>query len=676
MPYHHLRHVVADLLKTGQMVQIEEPVDTYLEIAAIQRRIFERNGPALYFSNVYSSCSFDDKGKQISCKRISGQRIPCSFPMISNLFGSRDRLEFLFKGAIEPLKEVIQLGADPIAVGTALLEKKWNWRQPLKSVQSSYLLFKTLYNARPKSVRSGPVLQNITTLDRLPQLVSWSEDGGPFITLPQVYTEQAGKPGLLNSNLGMYRVQIAGNQYRQNKEAGLHYQIHRGIAAHHAAAIQQKRPLAVNVFIGGSPAMTLAAIMPLPENVSELTFAGMLGQRRIPMIPAQNGQADFGEPTEKGRKKNPAILEEGTFLPTAIYADADFCLCGYLDQDRVAPEGPFGDHLGYYSLQHDFPVFHVEKVYHRNDAIWPFTVVGQPPQEDSVIGQFIHELVGDAIPKKIPGVHAVHAVDEAGVHPLLLAIGSERYHPYDLKQRNRSAELHTLASAILGCGQLSLAKYLFLLAHEDDPSLSVKDVPYFFQHLLRRVDFMRDLHFTTQTNADSLDYSGGEIHRGSKLVLCATGSPIRELPGSLEEDLLPCFNRAKSEQFSNPQWVLPGILTFSGPMFANSTVGTQQRRRFLDQFRPNDPINRFPLIVLLDEKANRSTFRDFLWNTFTKSDPAKDVDGIGALTVDKHWGCQGSLVIDARTKPHHAPELVENAQVAERANQILARIGY
>ena len=249
------------------------------------------------------------------------------------------------------------------------------------------------------------------------------------------------RPGLRHSNLGMYRIQFSGGQYQPNQEVGLHYQIHRGIAVHHAAALAQGQPLRVNIFVGGSPAMSLAAVMPLPEGMSELSVGGALAGRRIDMI---------DRPGE---------------LP--IYAEADFTLTGTVESGRTLPEGPFGDHLGYYSLAHDYPVIKIDHVYHRPDPIWPFTVVGRPPQEDTIFGQLIHELTGPAIPTVLPGLHAVHAVDATGVHPLLLAIGSERYVPY--ASRERPAELLTLANAVLGQGQLSLAKYLWIVAREDNP---------------------------------------------------------------------------------------------------------------------------------------------------------------------------------------------------------------
>ena len=258
----------------------------------------------------------------------------------------------------------------------------------------------------------------------------------------------------------------------------------------------------MNVFVGGPPALTLAAVMPLPEGLPELAFAGALGGRRVRLVRPEGG------------------------LP--MPAEADFVICGHVDPHERKREGPFGDHLGYYSLAHDFPVLRVEKVYHRAGAIWPFTSVGRPPQEDTTFGELIHELTGPIIPTVVPGLHAVHAVDAAGVHPLLLAIASERYVPYAPERRPQ--EILTTANAILGQGQLSLAKYLLIVAREDDPELDIHDIPAFFRHLLERIDWTNDLHFQTRTTIDTLDYSGHGLNQGSKVVMAAAGPKRRELP--------------------------------------------------------------------------------------------------------------------------------------------------
>lgn len=339
-----------------------------------------------------------------------------------------------------------------------------------------------------------------------------------------------------------------------------------------------------------------------------------------------------------------------------IAADADFCITGTVDPDLQLPEGPFGDHLGYYSLAHPFSVLKVEQVFHRKDAIWPFTVVGRPPQEDTSFGAIIHEITGPIIPTVVHGVHAVHAVDAAGVHPLLLAIGSERYVPY--APLRKPQELLTSANAILGQGQLSLAKYLLMIAKEDAPDLEIHDIPRFFAHLLERIDWANDVHFQTRTTIDTLDYSGSGLNEGSKVVLAAVGPPRRKLPTELPSDLrLP-------DGFSDPRLCLPGVIAIT----SRDRKGAED---FCAFYRPTDAINAFPLIVLVDDaEFTARTLNNFLWVTFTRSNPAADIAGIGAFVSQKHWGCRGSLVIDARIKPHHAPPLVEDSEVTKRVDAL------
>jgi 4-hydroxy-3-polyprenylbenzoate decarboxylase len=459
MGYRNLSKCIADLEKNGHLLRIEQEIDADLEAAEIQRRVYLSGGPALFFTNV--------KG--------------CSFPMASNIFGTLERARFIFRDTFENVQRAIQLKVEPEA---ALKNPLKYWRAPFIALQM-----------RPKAVRRGAVMANTTTLSKLPQLKSWPDDGGAFVTLPQVYSEDAGDPSLSKSNMGMYRVQYSGNRFEVDRQVGIHYQIHRGIGVHHKAAIDAGKPFRVNVFVGGNPAMTVAAVMPLPEGMSELTFAGALAGHRIPMI----------------RQPESA----------SIYADADFCISGTIDPTRQMPEGPFGDHLGYYSLKHDFPVLNVDKVYHRDGAIWPFTVVGRPPQEDTVFGELIHELTGPVIPTVLPGIKAVNAVDASGVHPLLLAIGSERYVPYQKTQQPQ--ELLTQANAILGQGQMSLAKFLWIIDEAAAPQLNIDDIESFFIHCLKRVDWTRDLHFQTRTTIDTLDSRAVVSTKAVKLSLPPPG---------------------------------------------------------------------------------------------------------------------------------------------------------
>jgi len=604
MGYRNLQECINDLERTGQLIRIEEEIDPNLEAAEIQRRVYQAGGPAIYFANVTGS----------------------QFPMVSNLFGTIERAKYLFRDALDAVHHLMELKVDP----TELM------KHPLRYLD----LPKSLWSMLPRHTSRGPILAHQTTIDQLPQLKSWPDDGGAFVTLPEVYTEHPEKRGLKNSNLGMYRVQLSGGQYEPNQQVGLHYQIHRSIGEHHAAAIRAGEPLKVNIFVGGSPAMMLSAVMPLPEGFSELMFAGALGRRSIRMV------------------RSP--------LPTGlpIYSEADFAICGTIDPEKLLPEGPFGDHLGYYSLAHDFPVLNVEKVYHRPGAIWPFTTVGRPPQEDTSFGALIHELTKSAIPAVVPGVHAIHAVDASGVHPLLLAQGSERYVPY--AKRRKPQELLTCANAILGQGQLSLAKYLLIVAKEDNPALDIEHIPEFFQHVLSRIDWNTDLHFQTETTIDTLDYSGAGFNAGSKVVIAAAGPVRRKLPTEIPSGF------ALPDGFSNPKVCLPGVLAVQGPKFSNHDSGTEPAiNRFCNSLDAQHAINGFPLMVVVDDSDFTSaTINNFLWTTFTRSNPAADIHGIESFTHQKHFGCRGSLVIDARIKPHHAPPLVEDKKVTAKVDQL------
>jgi 4-hydroxy-3-polyprenylbenzoate decarboxylase len=606
-----LAAAIADLERTGQLVRIEQEIDPHLEAAEVHRRVYAAGGPAVYFARVRGT----------------------PFPMASNLFGTRARAKYLFRDALDDVRKLVELKTDPANLG----KRPWRyWKLPFLA-----------WRLRPKFVRSGPILRHTTTVSQLPQLKCWPLDGGPFVTLPQVYTEHPDRPGWARSNLGMYRVQLSGNEYEPDREVGLHYQIHRGIGAHHAAAVRRGERLRVNVVIGGPPALAVAAVMPLPEGLPELAFAGALGGRRLRLV-RRGGSSSLPFP-----------------------AEADFVISGWIDPTRTKPEGPFGDHLGYYSLAHAFPVMTVDTVYHRPGAIWPFTVVGRPPQEDTTFGELIHELTGPVIPTVIPGVHQVHAVDAAGVHPLLLAIGSERYVPYS--ETRRPQELLTLANAILGQGQLSLAKYLLIVAKEDAPALDIHDIPTFFRHLLERFDPECDLHFQTRTTIDTLDYSAGMgLNAGSKLVIAAAGPKRRALGTTVPAEVsLP-------EGFGDPRVVLPGVLAVRGPKFRNEDGDTHPdiARLCSSLATHHSPLTTFPLIVVADDSEfTARTLNNFLWAVFTRSDPARDVSGVGAFVNRKHWGCRGPVVIDARLKPHMPPSLEGDPVVTKRVDELFARGG-
>ncbi|MEO0472786.1 MAG: UbiD family decarboxylase [Bacteroidota bacterium] len=604
MRYRSLQQCVADLEKSGQLVRVTAEIDPYLEMAEIQRRAYEQGAPAILFENVKGS----------------------AFPALGNLFGTMERTNYIFRSTLEQVRKIVQLKADP----TSFL------KAPHKYLATPFSAVKAL-PMRPWF--KAPILHGQTRLSALPQLQSWPMDGGPYVTLPQVYTEDPAHPGVMRSNVGMYRIQMAGNEYEADQEIGLHYQIHRGIGVHHTHAAERGERLKVSIFVGGPPAHTFGAVMPLPEGLSELMFAGMFAGRNFRYV-----------------RKNGHTLS----------ADADFCIVGSIDPTATKPEGPFGDHLGYYSLTHPFPVMKVDAVYHRKNAIWPFTVVGRPPQEDTSFGELIHEVTAAMVPVSVPGLHAMHAVDAAGVHPLLLAIGNERYVPYE---KRSPKEILTVANAVLGFGQASLAKYLMMTAYQDNPDLDIHDIGGYFDHLLRRIDWRRDLHFQTRTTMDTLDYSGTGLNQGSKVVMAAAGEEIRDLGTELPD------NFALPAGFSEPRIVRPGILAIQGPAFVDPSDAHADAEKLVQALEAY-PMDDIPLLLLVDDSAFcAKTLNNFLWVTFTRSNPSHDIYGVGSFIDHKHWGCTGPLLIDARIKPHHAPPLVEDPEISKRVDKLAATGG-
>ena len=605
MAYSSLEACLTDLEKHGQLIRIREAVDPYLEMAAIHLRVHEAGGPALLFEKVKGS----------------------KFRAASNIFGTLERSQFIFRDTLKQVQELIALKNDPIKA----------IKHPIKNFGAGLAALKAIPKKDPWQ---KPVFYETIHISDLPQIQHWPMDGGAFITLPQVYTEDINQPGILHANLGMYRIQLSGNQYIPDEEIGLHYQLHRGIGIHQTEANKKGVPLKVTIFVGGPPAHSVAAVMPLPEGISEMTFAGVLGGRRF-RYTHDNGYT--------------------------ISTDADFVITGEVIPNINKPEGPFGDHLGYYSLQHPFPVLKVHQVYARKNAIWPFTVVGRPPQEDTSFGQLIHAITGTALQQEIPGLKEVHAVDAAGVHPLLLAIGSERYTPYNPAQQPE--ELLTIANHVLGTGQLSLAKFLFITAG-DDPTLNTKDIPGYLSYMLQRINFSRDVHFYTHTSIDTLDYSGTALNSGSKVVLAAYGPVIRELHTRVPDALM------QLRSFRFPRMILPGIIALQTTGFNSYAEATIEMETLNKELANEASLNAVAMIIVCDDSNFlNETLNNFLWTCFTRCNPSHDIYGINAFTEHKHWGCKGPLVFDARKKPHHAPAVEKDPAIEKQIDRLFEKGG-
>ncbi|MEE8368746.1 MAG: UbiD family decarboxylase, partial [Thermoanaerobaculia bacterium] len=572
-----LRSYIDALRRAGELRVVEAEVDPHLEIAEVHRRVIAAGGPALLFNRVRGS----------------------KFPVVTNLFGTRKRAEMAF--GEHPFKFIRRL----VGLAETLLpptpSKLWQARD----------VGRALLGVGTKARRTGPVTaarQNPVDLGQLPALTTWPEDGGPFLTLPLVYTEHPDGKG---HNLGLYRMQVY-----DDKTTGMHWQIGKGGGFHYAAAEARGESLPVTVFLGGPPALQLAGIAPLPENVPELLLASLIAGRKLSLCPGP-GAHD-------------------------LVADAEFALIGSVAPQTRRPEGPFGDHYGYYSLTHDYPVFDVEHVFHRSDAIFPATVVGKPRQEDFFIGDLLQELLSPLFPLVMPGVDDLWSYGETGYHSLAAAVVKERY----------KREAMASAFRILGEGQLSLTKFLLIIGDRID----LRDFPATLQHLLERTNTATDLFVFSNLSMDSLDYNGPKINEGSKGVWLGLGDPVRRLPAEFSAESLPSEVR-----FAVP--FCPGCLVIGGPDSSDQPGAAEY-------LVSHPAFAEWPLIVLTDEpeRAAASSI-NFLWTTFTRFDPAADLYASEVEVRCNHLAYRMPILIDSRRRPDFPKELFCSEEVARNVSQ-------
>ncbi len=569
----NLRTFLDLLIRENEITSIEAEVDPYLEVAEIHRRVIDRGGPALLF------------------KRVKGSR----YPVVTNLFGTSRRIDLAFGPKPETIvREMVQ-------VAELLLPPRPSelWRH--RSLGREMLKLGT------KNTTRSPVTQvhdRPARLDELPVLTTWQGDGGPFITLPLVYTEN---PLTRKHNLGIYRMQVYDAQ-----TTGLHWQIQKGGGFHYAEAERLGQPLPVTVFLGGPPALILAAIAPLPEDVPELVLASLLAGEKLKMA------------------RNPLGG------PHRLAAEAEFALVGHAPPQKRKPEGPFGDHYGYYSLQHEYPVFEVEAVFHRRDAIYPATVVGKPRQEDFFIGDYLQQLLSPLFPLVMPGVRDLWTYGETGFHSLCAAVVRERY----------AREALVSGFRILGEGQLSLTKFLLLTDKPQD----LHDFPRLLEHLLARFNPQTDLFIFSNVSMDTLDYTSGKVNEGSKAIMLGLGNARRELPREFRGELTAGLTAA--EVFCG------GCLVVQGSPHAEDP---EQAVRLA-----KDPeFAAWPLVVLHDDATVSRSTKDFLWSTWTRFEPASDIYAADTKVVRHHLAYSGPIVIDARRKPRFPEELIVRDDIAE-----------
>ncbi len=571
--HRNLRTFLDLLTREKDLITIETEVDPYLEVAEIHRRVIERGGPALLF------------------KRVKGSR----YPVVTNLFGTHRRIELAF--GPKPERIVRELARVAEALLPLRATELWHHR----GLALDFLKLGT------RNTRRAPVTEVIDRpprLDELPVLTTWHQDGGPFITLPLVYTEN---PINRKHNLGIYRLQVYDAQ-----STGLHWQIQKGGGFHYKEAEALSQPLPITVFLGGPPALILAAIAPLPEDVPELILASLVAGEKIKLTKNSLG----------GRHR--------------LAAEAEFALVGQAPPHERRAEGPFGDHYGYYSLQHEYPVFHVDAVFHRRDAIYPATVVGKPKQEDFFLGDYLQQLLSPLFPLVMPSVRDLWTYGETGFHSLCAAVVRERY----------AREALVAGFRIFGEGQLALTKFLMLT----DSLIDLHDFPRVLEHLLARVHWETDFFIFSNTSMDTLDYTSGKVNEGSKAIMLGLGDAVRELPrefrGSLPRDV------SRAEVFCG------GCLVLQGEPYSQDPE--QAARLACEQVFAD-----WPLIVLHDDASVARSTTDFLWSTWTRFEPAGDIYPAETKVVRHHLAYREPIVIDARKKPSLPEELVVREDISQ-----------
>lgn len=567
----NIRQFINELKKRNDLVEIDVEVDANLELAEIHRRVIEEKGKALLFNKVKGS----------------------PFPVATNLFGTVGRLDLAFGSRPEEfVKKMVKLAHDMVPpTFSKIWEARW--------------LAKDLLKLGLKKGSGGAVVQNRLELrkggglDLLPALVQWPEDGGRFITLPLVYTEH---PETKKSNLGMYRIQLF-----DERTTGMHIQIERGGGFHYHVAEQRNEPLPVSLFVGGPPALVLSAIAPLPENVPELMLASLL----------------LGEKLERTALPH---------LPHPLISECEFAIVGKVPPRKRRMEGPFGDHYGYYSLAHEYPVFEVEHMFHRDDAVYPATVVGKPRQEDFFIGDYLQRLLSPLFPLVMPGVKELRSYGETGFHGLAAARVFERYEREALKTAFR----------IYGEGQLSLQKFLMLT----DGDVDLGDFKAMLRHFLERSRWERDFFVISELSQDTLDYTGPAVNAGSKGIWLALGPAIRTLKAELPRDLPP--------QVKNAKVFVPGCLVLECPSYADD-------KKFAETIATLDVCREFEIVLVVDDlNEATSSAEKFLWTWFTRFEPAADIYSKGMSLRRFHVSLKAPLVFDCRMKPWY-PGTVEAA---------------
>ncbi len=602
--FNTLSQFLTRLEREGEMHRITAEVDPHLEAAEIAVRSMREGGKALLFERV--------KGSQ--------------YPLVMNVLASDRRIE-------------IALDGDPATIGHQLLNvveqamppkprRIWNAARPLIPRLMSARVRRT-NPLEPRRAFDQP------DLGELPILQTWPEDGGKFITLPQVFTYD---PITGKRNLGMYRVHIFGPN-----ETGMHWQIQKGGGFHYYQAEMMNRPLEVAVAIGTDPALLLATIAPLPEGIDEVMFAGFLR----------------GRPTEMTRGKSISID-----VPT----NAEFILEGIVPPHDRRVEGPFGDHFGHYSNAAPFPVFHVRAITHLSKPVFAATVVGKPPMEDKWLGDVNQLILGPLAKLMHPEVRDIWAFYESGFHNLLGIATKQRY----------GKEAMKTALSLVSDSQLSLTKCAVTVSEK----VNNRD----FRAILRAIRDNFDPHYDwlliPNVAMDTLDFTSYTMNLGSKMILDATV----KMPDSASGGKYP--PRAPSAYFQRTGRLADDpknmdLRIRESKVFEDVLLVVKvekEGRDVVEKLVADANIERLPkgvkIVAVVSEDVDLMSDMEVIWGIFTRFDAARDVIFTRSALIGSSPVYEGVMGIDATWKVGYPNPCVMSEEIVKRVDARWGEFGF
>ena len=581
MKIYSLQDFIRYLDLNGELIRIKAEVDARLEVTEISIRALQEGMPALLFENVRGA----------------------KFPLAMNVLASDKRIE-------------MALGKHPDQLGEELITFMEEAMPPNPKVFFKHAgMTKRIFSALPRKTRR-PTSQDVVInpdLNDIPVITSWPEDGGPFITLPQVFTYD---PHDGKRNVGMYRMQVFDGQ-----TTGMHWQIQKGGGFHFYQAKKLGREFEIAVALGTDPALLLATVAALPEGIDEVMFSGFLRSRRTRMV-------------------------KGKSVGIKVPADAEFILEGTVHLTELRMEGPFGDHFGHYSHASKFPVFHISKITHRKNPIYPATVVGRPPMEDKYLGNATQQVLGPLIRLIHPEICDLWAYYEAGFHNLLVVSVEERYQKEAMKT----------ALSIMGEGQLSLTKCIVTVSQDVNP----RDFNAVLTAIRENFDPAYDFIMIPKVPLDTLDFTSYKMNLGSKMIMDATRS------GNTD-------NRMK-----NPKPEIDRVINvIDNRIYDWNLLGEtllvvtvhDDGRDVVNKLIKSDELVGPKIVVAVSPDVDIRNQEQTIWGIFTRFDAERDI----MFTEEKLVGIsplfKGKMGIDATWKKGYPMPLVMSDEIVKKVDE-------